>query len=486
LRNKSVTWFYQVNKDLISLITKKGGCMKKWLVGTMVVLMSVLGGCGDNHDSQEKVVLINLGDSYANGVQSGSGNVNQYTQVNSYPQIIADQMTEAVDLVWGNPLVDMDKQRIDDTFYPYNVGVDGATVQSLLTETSDDWDYINELMKPIPAHTGTAVTQLEAAEYVAGLHSNKTKKIITLLIGGNDVLGTVNAGGGTQLTAFHINAFFNDTDVQGNPLGAGHDLASVTANLTTIIDRLKAIPNSHIFISSLPSVAGIAGLFNKNDIEKMAVYDNPQVTALADEEYMGFVPVGGFGVLPGLSGALAADDATLNATIAGTLAAGGNDAFSLTAAEKAIIEARTNAINDHIESLVASNDNVYLVDLVSFFNRVIAGEVVIDGHEISRSYGGGLFSMDGFHPSNTGYALIGNVFIQTINETGIIDPIPLADLSAIFANDPYQDRDSDGYIPGPLDLSIVDMTFASFLDCDDEDNAVSAPFPVDGMTGICD
>ncbi len=90
------------------------------------------------------------------------------------------------------------------------------------------------------------------------------------------------------------------------------NLASVTTNLTTIIDRLIEIPNSHVFVSSLPSVAGIAGLFSNEDIEKMAVYENPQVTALADGEFMGFVPVGGFGVLPGLGGALAADDATLS------------------------------------------------------------------------------------------------------------------------------------------------------------------------------
>lgn len=461
--------------------------MKRILACITGLSILFITGCGDLENNDEKVVLINLGDSYANGVQSGSGNVNQYTQVNSYPQVIANQMTESFDLVWDNPLVDMDKERIDDTFYPYNVGVDGATVQSLLTQTTDEWDYLNELMKPIADHTGAPVTQLEAAEYVAGLHSDRTKKIITLLIGGNDVLGTVNAGGGTQLTAFHINAFFNDVDTSGNSLNAGHDLPSVTANLTTVIDRLKEIPNSHVFVASLPSVAGIAGLFNKEDIAKMAVYDDPQVTALADGEYMGFVPVGGFGVpgLPGLAGALAANDATLNGTISAILAGGGNDAFSLTSAEIALIESRTNAINDHIESLVDANDNVYLVDLVSFFDMIIAGETSVDGQLISRSYGGGLFSLDGFHPSNTGYALIGNVFINTINETGLFDRIPLADLTVILANDPYIDVDQDGYVPGPSDLSIIDIAFGSFLDCDDTDPAVYAPFPTLGMTGTC-
>jgi len=463
---------------------EKGGAMERRLFLLMVLAMVMITGC--DNDSKTKVVLINLGDSYANGVQSGSGNVNQYTQVNSYPQIIANQMQKSCDLIWGNPLVDGDKHRIDDTFYPYNVGVDGATVQSLLTETSDDWDYINELMKPIPAHVGHAVTQLEAAEYVASLHPDFATKIITLLIGGNDILGTVNAGGGTQLTTLHINAFFNDTDISGNPLDKGHDLASVTANLTTIINRLKAIPNSHIFIANLPSVAGIAGLFNKEDIQKLATYDNPQVTALADGEYMGFVPVGGFGTaLPGLGGALALNDAALNATIQGTLAAGGNDAFSLTSAEAALIQARTDAINAHIVSLVAANSNVHLVDLVSFFNDVIAGDVAVGGTTIERSYGGGLFSLDGFHPSNTGYALIADVFIDAINRSGVVSSIPSPDFEAIHNTDPYYDVDGDGYVPGPADLSIINPIFSSYLDCDDDDAGVYAPFPASGMAGVC-
>ncbi len=461
---------------------------KKWFqCAVLLAAVIILSGCflDDDDDDKQSVVLINLGDSYANGVQSGGGNVNQYTQINSYPQVIADQMRRVARLTWNNPLVDMDKQRIDDSFYPYNVGVDGATVQSLLLQTSDDWDYINELMKPIADEEGGPVTQLEAAEFVAGLHEENVIKIITLFIGGNDVLGTVNAGGGTELTAMHINAFFSDQTVTGEPLNAGHDLDSVQANLTTIVDRLKAIPNSHIFISNLPSVTGIAGLFSNEDIERLAIYNDPMVSALADGELMGFVPVGGFGVLPGLAPALAADDATLNATIQGTLVAGGNDAFSLTSAETALISQQVEAINGHINDLADQNSNVYLVDMVSFFDDVLAGSVSVGGDIIERGYGGGLFSLDGFHPSNTGYALIADVFIDRINAAGLIPTIPNADLATKWANDPYHDKDGDGYVPGPDDLQIIDLTFVSFLDCDDDDTAVFAPFPTAGMAGTC-
>jgi len=444
------------------------------ILTVLLVLVAVaLGGCP--LEEKQAVVLINLGDSYANGVQSGGGNVNQYTQVNSYPQVLADRMRRVVDLTWSNPLLEMDsnrdKFRIDPSVIPYNVGVDGATVQSLLQESSEDSTYIKELLQPIPDEVGAPVTQLEAAEYVAGLHPDDTVKIITLFIGGNDVLGTVNAGGGTELTVDLINAFLNDTE-------AGHDLASVEANLTTVVERLAAIPNSHIFVSNLPSVTGIAGLFSAADIERLAIYDNPMVTALAADEFLGFGPLIGLAS----TGALAANDQILNGTI---LATGGNDAFSLTGTETKLIVQRTEAINAHIASLAEGRDNVYLVDMVTFFDDVLDGNVSIRGDTLDRGYGGGMFSLDGFHPSNTGYALIADVFIDSINTSGLLHEIPNVKLRRVWARDPYRDNDGDGYVVGPADLSIIDPTFIAFIDCDDNDSEIFAPFPTTGLGGMC-
>ncbi|MBF0467749.1 MAG: hypothetical protein HQK61_02525 [Desulfamplus sp.] len=441
-------------------------------------------GCNSD-DKDQKIVLINLGDSYANGVQSGRGNINQYTQVHSYAQVIADQMKESANLIWNNPLLDMKKKRLDNTVIPYNVSVDGATAQSLLKETTDENQYMKELLQPIPEKIGSAITQLEAAEYVAGLHDDDDIKIITLLIGGNDFMGIVNAGGGTELTAMHINAFLSDKNINGEPLNKGRDLNSVKQNLTTIVNRLKAIPNSHIFIGNLPSVTNIAGLFNAQDIERLAVYDNPYVNALQDGEHIGFAPVGGFGVLPGLGGALAADDATLNATIQGTLKAGGNDAFSITRDEIALIDQQLSAVNDHIARLADESSNVYMVDLIASLNSLKDGKIKIGKDTIGRGYGAGFFSLDGFHPSHTGYALIADEFIKKINDSYILDPIPGVDLEAIWKTDPYRDNDGDGYVPGPADLSIINPMFISYLDCDDNDSTVYAPFPTAGMTGTC-
>ena len=451
--------------------TKEGGVKRASLCLALVsVCMMVMGLNGCSHSDDSGAIFIALGDSYANGAQSGR--VNHTTQIHGYPQVIADQMSAVIDMPWGNPLLDIEGRRLDAAQLPYNLGVSGATVQSLLTEKTGPGSDLNELMRPIPLESGDAVTQLEAAEYVSGLHSEKTLKIITLFIGGNDLLGAVIAGGGSELTEVQITAFLNDET-------KGHDLASVRRNLTTIVHRLTAIPNSHVFIATLPSVAAIAGLFSGDDIEKLATYTTPQVTALAPGESMGFGP------LTGLGGLLASDDATLNAAIDGVLAAGGNDAFSLSASERALIDARTVAINDHIRQLATDHPRVHLVAMQGFFASVFDGGVVVQGTPISRSYGGGLFSLDGFHPSHTGYALIADEFIKAINGESLIREIPRVDLATIQAGDPYHDRDGDGYLPGPSDSTTIDPNFISFMDCDDTDASIAAPFPSLGMTGRC-
>ncbi len=57
----------------------------------------------------------------------------------------------------------------------------------------------------------------------------------------------------------------------------------------------------------------------------------------------------------------------------------------------------------------------------------------------SLAYGGGFFSLDGLHPSNTGYAILANVFIAAIDRsfTANIPPLGAAQIATINAQDPY-------------------------------------------------
>jgi hypothetical protein len=54
---------------------------------------------------------------------------------------------------------------------------------------------------------------------------------------------------------------------------------------------------------------------------------------------------------------------------------------------------------------------------------------------LTTDFLGGLFSLDGLHPTNTGYAIMANQFIQTMN-TALKTTVPLANVPAVAATDP--------------------------------------------------
>ncbi len=86
----------------------------------------------------------------------------------------------------------------------------------------------------------------------------------------------------------------------------------------------------------------------------------------------------------------------------------------------------------------ASDTGAALVDIHATFAQIeAAGGVPINPPKCcSLVYRGGFFSLDGLHPSNTGYALIANVFIQTLNSAYGLG-IPQVNVGAVYATDPY-------------------------------------------------
>jgi hypothetical protein len=56
-----------------------------------------------------------------------------------------------------------------------------------------------------------------------------------------------------------------------------------------------------------------------------------------------------------------------------------------------------------------------LVDVFSLFDRLHADGYTIRKTTLTTDFLGGLFSLDGIHPTNTGYAILANEFIKDIN-----------------------------------------------------------------------
>src|SRR5581483_4118620 len=103
----------------------------------------------------------------------------------------------------------------------------------------------------------------------------------------------------------------------------------------------------------------------------------------------------------------------------------------LTAAEANTIRNYVNTYNASIVS-AANTVGAAVVDANSVLSQIAQTGVNIGGVTFNSAFlTGGLFSYDGVHPTNFGYAYIANLFIEAINEK-FGGNIPEVDLSAFM------------------------------------------------------
>jgi len=75
------------------------------------------------------------------------------------------------------------------------------------------------------------------------------------------------------------------------------------------------------------------------------------------------------------------------------------------------------------------------VDLFSLFDSIYNNGYQVKNVTLTSDFLGGLFSLDGLHPSNTGYAIMANEFIKSINGA-LRTNYRLANVTAVAAHDP--------------------------------------------------
>lgn len=106
------------------------------------------------------------------------------------------------------------------------------------------------------------------------------------------------------------------------------------------------------------------------------------------------------------------------------------------AAFAAQVQGLNDAYNEQIAKAVTAT-GATLVDVNGVFKQINAGGGYPVGPKCcSPLYGGGLFSVDGVHPSNTGYAIIANLFIAAI-DASFAQSIPPVSVGRIYATDPF-------------------------------------------------
>ena len=116
----------------------------------------------------------------------------------------------------------------------------------------------------------------------------------------------------------------------------------------------------------------------------------------------------------------------------------------LSVAERAQARANVQAFNAEIaaaaaEVQAARGITIAVVDIFALFDEITTTGVDIDNNgtpDLTATFLGGVFSLDGIHPSRTTNALIANTFIDVLN-TRFGEAIPPANVAKVAAKDPW-------------------------------------------------
>ena len=93
------------------------------------------------------------------------------------------------------------------------------------------------------------------------------------------------------------------------------------------------------------------------------------------------------------------------------------DQWVLTPEEQEAIKTATDAYNESIANVAASNNNVVMIDLNSVLTEASISGLEFDNYNLNTALvTGGLISLDGVHLTSRGYALMANKILETIDD----------------------------------------------------------------------
>ncbi len=402
----------------------------------------VLNGKSGNADLSRFVVI---GNSLAAGYQNSA--LYESAQIYSFGNLIAKQVNTKFEMpLYSDPGSGgrMEIQALTATgavivnntgtgspinlLYPEpynNLGIPGALTYDVLFATNSTncasalfANSPNPFFNLILRNQGTTqLTQLQQA-------LAKQPTFVILWIGNNDVLGYATSGGVSPSSPTPVDQF---TQLYG---GISQQLSGrqvVVANIpdVTSIPFMTTVgpliaTNPGINWSTLPlgfvyQKAGESGI-GTGSASQQDLLSGTVLITLRGSTYAG--------LLGQLTGKFYRDNniTTLPAGIDTTKPFGFHpqnpwpNSLILDAGEINTALTATAAYNVAIQG-IAANFNFGLVNINSLFNTIkTQGGIRLDGITFSTTYvTGGLFSLDGVHPTNHGHAIVANEFIKVIN-----------------------------------------------------------------------
>jgi GDSL-like Lipase/Acylhydrolase len=382
------------------------------------VLFIVVLSAAPGASFAQSPVLVGMGDSIGEGVQSAEGS--RRGQKGSYLVWIARQMGAEMPL----PLIDVSpfstvestrgRRRIDATVEGLNLSVSGARVRGLLRSratASTVEDIASERDLVLFPRQGSPMELVESM----------SPAFVVCWIGSNDVLSTATSFDqldGTQMTS----------------------VGSFAADFHEIAQRLHAT-GANVVFGNIPDVSTIAFLMNADDLRKFLGSDY----GLAPGNFTSLVAM--------LLIRLGLDDGTILQ----------NPDFVLDASEVQKVRDRIAIFNQIIadEAAAIGAPVVNVHDLLKWFET---RSLDLFGIRIGRGFNGGIFSLDGVHPSNVTHAVLAGAFLATMNQNfGTHFPLPgPAQLVRALLADPFVDKDGDLRVRGrPFDGALE--TFGPLL-----------------------
>ncbi len=345
-------------------------------------------------------VVVGMGDSIGEGVQSGDSSL--FTQPASYLNWVALKIGVpfALPLIQSGPFGAVgdtsNRRRLSPTTRSANLSVSGADVGSILRDRADalsEAEIDSETDLVLFPRVGS---QIELAEAL-------NPPLILCWIGNNDVLSAVTQF--DQLDASQMTS-----------------VADFRRDFTELVTRLGALDSGLVF-ANIPDVTSIAFLQDRSDLVKLLGTDHG-------------LPAGDFTSLPAvLLIRLGLEDGSILQ----------NPNYVLDSAEAALIQERIGTFNQIIAE-VASSVPAPVVDVNALFRHFVASPPVVLGIPLTHKILGGLFSLDGVHPSNIGHIVISDQVLAVINAFyGTSFPrITSEEFHQTFITDPFLDKDGDG------------------------------------------
>ena len=417
-----------------------------------LVLIAALGGCSGPCDKIDSIngpalnangvdlsTYVAVGTSLTSGFESG-GLVDRH-QVHSFPSIFARQIGKTVDVAGGSgtftqPTINFDgipalleiksysPLFISDTlrttgaptnfaqpFAYHNMGIPGAILLDLVDSSyyhppanpvRNNFTYFNLIQRS----RGTVLAQALSLQ----------PTIMSLEYGANEVLGPATngaaPGGGTapayaQLMTIALNTIHT---VSPNTRVAAFNVPDVTT--IPFFTTLSPFTVSAADGTTPMPLLGVNGPMQPGDLLLLAAADT--------------IGKWGCGIPPGGVN-------YLNPTLQGSTGPLPENLI-LRAAEVTATQAVIVNMNAVVDS-VSARPFVTKVDLAALLSTIATKGISLGGADYTNDFVvGGLFSLDGVHPNDLGYALMANTMIESINaKFGCFVP-PVNPLSYASAN----------------------------------------------------